>query len=558
MLQALAIRNLATIQSLDVEFQPGFNVVTGETGAGKSIVLGALQTLLGERAEKSLIRAGAEACEITATFRLDGASAVLGQVDAVLNQAGVAGCERGELLLRRVITAAGTRVYANCVAVTLRVMRDLGELLLDIHGPHDHQSLLSSRCQLELLDTFGDLAALRKQCLAAFRAVEDARRRIEELQREQVSPADAEILRHQVQEIDRAGLRADEEAELAAQHRIAANARRLLEIASQCREGLCEGENSVCDRLAPMVRLLEELAGLVPESGGRLLAAIEGAAESLHELDAELEQFAGSVDLDEGELARIEERLGLIHGLKRKYGADVPAILERAATLRRRLDEMENRQELVAAAEQAVARAESEHAAVCEHLSARRTKATRKLATAIAAKLDRLGFARSAFEVRMERATAGATGIDQVEFCFAPNPGEPVQPLRRIASSGEMARVMLAIKTVLSAADRVPVLVFDEVDANVGGRVATSVAAELATVADRHQVMCITHLPQIAATGTTHFQVGKHVRGGRTCTTMTELDRDGRIAEIARMMGDSEDSTSARAHASDMLKKAGR
>jgi len=552
-LQFLAIRNLATIESLEVVFRPGFNVVTGETGAGKSIVLGALQTLLGERAEKSLIRAGADACEITARFRLDAAGPALGSVEATLAAAGAPACEGGELLLRRVITAGATQVFANCSPVTLRLMRTLGELLLDIHGPNDHQSLLSPRCQLDLLDTFGGHDGLRRQCQAAHAAAAAARHRLDALRQDQVSPADAEILRHQLAEIERAGLRPDEEGELTARHRVAANARRLLELASQCRSSLTEGDDAVCDRLGPLVRQLEELAGLIPDPGARLLAGLEGAIESLRELAGDLEQFAAGLDSDEGELARIEERLALIHGLRRRYGADVAGILERAAALRGRLDDMENRHEVVAAAEAAVAAADAELRAVAERLSAGRAKAAPRLAAAIAAKLGRLGFARGRFEAQLAAAPLGPHGADGVEFCFAPNPGEAVLPLRKIASSGEIARVMLAVKTVLTAADPVPVLVFDEVDANIGGRVAATVAAELAAVAARHQVMCITHLPQIAAAGTAHFQVGKQIVRGRTRTTMAELDPEGRVGEIARMMGDSGDSATARAHAREML-----
>lgn len=555
MLEVLHIKNLATVSELEVRLVPGLNVLSGETGAGKSVILGAIQHLLGARADKTLIRRGEKSCQVTGFFRFADDGGTLESIENVLAETGAPGCEEGQLILCRVISESGSRAYVNSSPVALRVLRQLGDLLVDIHGPNDHQSLLRPKCQLELLDSFGELSASCQVCAQLYRQRLEAVRRLEELQTESLSPAEAELLRHQIAEIDAAQLLPEEEKNLNERFRIGSHARRIIEIASQCQRGLSESEGCITDQLSDYVRLLQEVADIDPEQGGGFLERLETVSTQLSELAGDLEGFAESLELDQQELEEIEQRLDLIQRLKRKHGGNVEHVLQRAAELRTKLDSVDSREQRIAAAEQEVERTANQHLAVCRDLSRQRHEAAGKLAAGVAAKLKSLGFEQSDFQIDFAETEPSASGTDRVEFSFAPNPGEDMLPLRKIASSGEIARVMLAAKTVLSAADQVPVLMFDEVDANIGGRVALAVADELAGLGASHQVLCISHLPQIAARATRHFEVGKNVEQNRTLTRITELDDEGRINELSRMMGASEDSEAARRHALEMLGK---
>ncbi len=554
MLESLNIRNLATVSTLDVDFAPGLNALTGETGAGKSIILGAIQVLLGERAEKSIIRKGESSCEIAAAIRLSEVCGPLAQeIQAILDDSGLPQCEEHQLIVRRVVTASGSRAYVNSCPVTLSVMRRLGELLVDIHGPNDHQSLLNPRCQLQLLDTFGDLGAHVAQCTEQFRTLQAHRDELSALRDDHMSPAEADLLRHQLREIDAAELNPGEEDDLVAKHRSASHARRLLEIANQCRIGLAEGDGCITDQLSEYVRLLHEVQQLAP-AGEEFGTRLEEMVDGVQELCRDITDFAESLELDQQELQQIEERLDLIQRLKRKHSGTVDDVLAKAESIRDRLATIEHREDRITECENACRQAEQNVLERCQELSAARDAAAGKLAGQIEEKLKGLGFNRSTFRIMLAKHDPGPNGQDRVEFCFAPNPGEDVMPLRKIASSGEVSRVMLAIKTVLTGADQVPILIFDEVDANIGGRVATAVARELAAIADRHQVLCITHLPQIAAVAGTHFNVGKRVESGRTLTELNILDRNGRVSELSRMMGASEESGVAREHAEELLR----
>lgn len=554
MLESLHIRNLAVVAELDVEFSSGLNVVTGETGAGKSLILGALQLLLGERASPTVIRRDAQHCEISARIQPPARNRELvRELTAFLDGAGIAGDDDG-LILRRVITPSGSRNFINATPVTLQVLRQLGELLIDIHGPHDHQSLLQPRTQLDLLDSYAGLESDLAACREAHAAAAAARAAQESLQAEHLSPQEEDFLRFQLTEIERANLQENEDTELAARHAVAAHRRSLLEVTGACRRGLTEADGCVTEQLGSLLRLMSEVERVDAERGAAFVQRLEEAITGLQDLSGDLESYAGSLDLDEAELAQLEERLGVIQKLKRKYGPGLADIEKTATSCRERLAAMASRQDRLHALTLDVKKLDATHQAVCRALSAARRTAAVKLAAAITGKLQRLGFANGTFEVRLQDAAPGPRGADQAEFCFAPNPGENLLPLRQIASSGEIARVMLAVKTILSQADRVPILIFDEVDANVGGRVAVKVAAELKAISERHQVLCISHLPQIAAVAAHHFRVSKTVtKEGRTLTAMDRLDDAQREEEITRMLGADADSAAAREHAREML-----
>jgi DNA repair protein RecN (Recombination protein N) len=553
MLESLHIRNLAVVAALDVEFGPGLNAVTGETGAGKSLILGALQLLLGGRASPAMIRRDAAQCEISAVLRLPAALPATPAVRALLDGTGIAWGGEDDLLLRRVVTPAGSRHYVNGTPVPLQFLRDLGEQLVDIHGPHDHQSLLHPACQLSLLDGFAGNAVRLDACRDRHAAWRAAAAALAAAESDHLNPAEAEFARFQLAEIDSAALAAEEDADLGSRHAQAAHARRLAEIAAQVRGGLNEADGAICEQLGAYQRLLDEMAGLDAAGGAEFASRLEEAFRLLQDLAGDLERYADHLELDDAGLARLEERLGILQKLKRKYGPTLEDVLATAARLREKLDTAERREERLQELRQAVAAAAKQHLTACHELGTARKPAAGRLADAVTDKLRRLGFAQACFEVRLTAADPGPAGTDAAEFLFAPNPGENLLPLRQIASSGEMARVMLAIKTILSHADQVPVLIFDEVDANIGGRVAVTVAAELRAISDRHQVLCITHLPQIAAAAARHYRVNKEIVDGRTWAGMTVLTPAEREAELTRMLGAEAGSMAAQAHARELL-----
>ena len=553
-LQTLHIRNLALVAELEVEFGPDLNTVTGETGAGKSLILGAVQLLLGARAGPDVIRRGETQCEVSALMDVDHSdSALRPAVTALLEAAGVAAGEDGPLLIRRVLSAAGSRAYVNGSAVTVTTLRDLGGLLVDVHGPHEHQSLLRPRCQLDLLDAFAGAVDRRRRCEAAFAQAQQAEAALAAARQETLAEAEAETLAREVAEIEGAMLAEGEEERLLAQHRRAAHAQRLIRLAEDCRLGLAESENCLLDRLGPFVRLLREMESLDSERGAAFAERLGQVSEQLRDLAGDLGDYAEGSDLDQEACARLEERLELVLKLKRRYGPTYADIMANLADRQRRLDQHRHRAEHLQLLGAALAVAQQAHAQACADLRGRRQEGAVTLAERISATLRRLGFTRADFAIRVTDAVPGPSGADQAEFLFAPNAGEAMLPLRQIASSGEMARVMLAVKTVLTEADQVPLLIFDEVDANIGGRTAVTVAEELVAIARRHQVLCITHLPQIAAAGNRHFLVSKRVQDERTVTTVAVLGPAEREHEIARMLGASEGSRIALTHAREML-----
>ncbi|MCG3148110.1 MAG: DNA repair protein RecN [Verrucomicrobiae bacterium] len=543
MLQSLRIRNLAIVEDVRVEFGDGLNVITGETGAGKSVIVGALSLLLGERADKSLIRTGTDQCAVEAVFATQRLNALLEEL----------GLEPGAVIVRRQFTTAGTgKVFINDTPTTVQTLKRIGELLVDMHGPHDHQSLLNRDFQLEILDAYGAVKT------AAYR---EAYRRWLDLQaqRATLNEGDADVaqqidfLKFQIKEIEQADVVKLDEKELGAEHSRAANANRILELAAAIQLALTDGESSAFEGLAVAQRQLQELAGIVPEAEAWKKEAA-GIAGGLQELAQTVGTFAGKIDADPQRLQWLEERLATLHKLKRKYGAGIPEIREFLAKARHRLNDLETRGERAEKLDAEIAKAAGQIEKLGRELTTARRAAAKKLAGAVTKELKDLGFAHGSFGVQLTPLGApGARGLDEIEFSFAPNVGEPARPLRQIASSGEMSRVMLATKVVLAEHDRVTVLVFDEIDANVGGEMGTAIGEKLRTVAGGHQVICITHLPQVAAQGDCHYVVNKTVQGGRTNTGIAAVTGDARVEEIARMLGGKDSTSVALRHAKEML-----
>src|SRR5215471_12162387 len=538
-LTLLRIRNLALVEQLEWQLGPGFVAVTGETGAGKSIIIGALQLLLGERADKSLIRTGADVCTVEAVFNGDD----LQKLNPKLAEAGAEACE-DDLILKRTLSSTGTnRQFVNGSPTTLSVLGNLGDELVDLHGPHDHQSLLSPETQLRLLDSFA----------RAERQLEEYRTHYQQLQTllaehavlntaETAREQELDLLRHQVTEIESAKLVASEEEEIDRRYKLATNSKRLIELASAIANKLSEADDSVLSQLAETQRLLRELEK-IDSSIAQFSSAHAASVVELSDIARALSAYAEKLDLDPEQLAALELRVSVFETLKRKYGGSIVEVIafgERAAERMRKIEGRDVELECLAKEIEKV-RAQMNRAG--DALRKLRTKAAPKLSENIQRNLRDLGFRQSEFEVKLSVLDGPRTnGFDSVELLFSPNPGEPLKPLRAIASSGEISRLMLAIKSALAAHDAIPLLVFDEIDTNVGGEIANAVGAKMQMLGRDHQVICITHLPQVAATASSHFVVTKDVTRGRTFSNLNEVTGKARQEEIARMLGGKSDS----------------
>src|SRR5438552_9238123 len=538
LLQLLRIKNLALVEYFEWEIAPGFTAITGETGAGKSIIIGALQLLLGERADKSLVRTGAETCTVEAIFHDDD----FAKWNARFEESGIEPCDN-DLILKRSLSLSGTnRQFINGSPTTLANLKELGDDLVDLHGPHDHQSLLSPDRQRNLLDAFAAAGDAREKFGKFFwqlRALEaeHAALNTAETAREQ----EVDLLRHQVNEIASANLSTEEEAQIESRYRLASNSRRLIEIASAVVTKLSEADDAILSQLGETQKLLRELEKLDPAMA-TAANTHETAVVELLEITRDLSRYAENLDLDPEQLAALEQRVSLFESLKRKYGAtitDVIAFGDRAAE---RMRKIEGRDEELQRLANEIATHTTELRRTGDALRKLRAKAAPKLSEMVRRNLRDLGFKQSQFEARLSEAQIPRpSGLDTVELLFSPNPGEPLKPMRAIASSGEISRLMLAIKAALAAQDEVPLLVFDEIDANVGGEIAHAVGARMRELAKRHQVLCITHLPPVAAAATSQFVVMKEVRGGRTFTQLREVSGKARREELARMLGGKSD-----------------
>ncbi|HQC42430.1 MAG TPA: DNA repair protein RecN [Verrucomicrobiota bacterium] len=544
MLVYLRIKNFALVEDISIELDSGCNVITGETGAGKSILIGALGLVLGLRGDKNLIRSGADQAVVEAVFDI---SQVLAPIPVFLDSEEIEACEDGLLRIKRSLsTKASNRQFVNGTPVSVSVLSSLGDWLVDIHGPHDHQSLLYPARQLEILDSFGksqpDYTKALKEYLEGYKNL-----RAYELRRKELVVDDQsyrrqlDLLRYQVQEIESSSLN-EEDALLDDRYTRSAHSVDILRSVQAGIEILSESENSILTRLGLLGRHLHEATRL--DSAG--LKEITEKFELLHELLVELQSlladYAENVEVDPYDLQQIEERLNLINGLKRKYGKTIEEILDFEKNARVRLNLLENRDIELAEIDQLI---QKENSALRKHgkaLTEKRNKLIPSLELKVLRHLKELGFKQSLFNISLQpiqnpMSELGPTGMDRVEFLFSPNPGELPKPLRTIASSGEIARVMLALKTALAEADSVPVLVFDEVDANVGGETAFSVGKKMREIGNRRQVICITHLAPVAASGDIHFSVEKMIQNQRTHIRVNRLKEEERLVELSRMLG---------------------
>lgn len=549
MLKWMRLKNLALVDKADMEFGPGFNVITGETGAGKSVIMGGVGLLLGGRADKSAIRIGTDRCEVSGEFFVGDGSA--SRVKAILDEAGIESDPAGNLLVRRVITASSSRNFVNESPVTLQILHRIGEVLVDIHGASENHQLLKNQNQLDMLDRFGRLDAELAEVRAVWSELAKLRQEKKSFAESMPSAEETARFRRDAAEIEKAAPVSGEDEELEARHTVAAHSKSIIEVALTAANALSECEDSLADRVGQIRRMLGDLEKFDPDHAEQFIHAIEEISAQVMSLSNDLTDHASEVDIDEGEFMAMEERLRVLQTMKRRYGPTLDDVLAHLAFLQSKIEAYDNSEVIRENFGKREKELLSRLTAACARLSAARKKAGKALAKQIGSELKKLGFKRSDFEVVVMDAAPGADGADRIEFMFTANPGVPLMPLREVASSGELSRVMLAAKTVLAEADSIPILIFDEIDANLGGETASRVGQEIAALAENKQILCISHLPQVACNASVHFMVSKESAADVTTTYIRRLDKASRINEISRMLGGGE---IAHEHAEAMLK----
>ncbi len=549
MLKWMRLKNLALVDKADMEFGPGFNVITGETGAGKSVIMGGVGLLLGGRADKSAIRIGTDRCEVSGEFFVGDGSA--SRVKAILDEAGIESDPAGNLLVRRVITASSSRNFVNESPVTLQILHRIGEVLVDIHGASENHQLLKNQNQLDMLDRFGRLDAELAEVRAVWSELAKLRQEKKSFAESMPSAEETARFRRDAAEIEKAAPVSGEDEELEARHTVAAHSKSIIEVALTAANALSECEDSLADRVGQVRRMLGDLEKFDPDHAEQFIRAIEEISAQVMSLSNDLTDHASEVDIDEGEFMAMEERLRVLQTMKRRYGPTLDDVLAHLAFLQSKIEAYDNSEVIRENFGKREKELLSRLTAACARLSAARKKAGKALAKQIGSELKKLGFKRSDFEVVVMDAAPGVDGADRIEFMFTANPGVPLMPLREVASSGELSRVMLAAKTVLAEADSIPILIFDEIDANIGGETASRVGQEIAALAENKQILCISHLPQVACNASVHFMVSKESAADVTTTHIRRLDKASRINEISRMLGGGE---IAHEHAEAMLK----
>ncbi|MBS0633341.1 MAG: DNA repair protein RecN [Verrucomicrobia bacterium] len=553
MLQSLRIRNLALLEEVALDFEAGFTAVTGETGAGKSILLGALSLLAGERADKTVIRQGAPSCEVEASLFFTDAKAI----DAVLAELDLPPCEDGLLILKRSLPRdKAPKITVNGGLSTLAALQRLGEHWVDFHGPSEPRRLLKESCQLELLDLFGRTSETLATYQARYGVWRELLAQREQLAREtKLSPDQIEFLQNQLGRMD--GLALTDEAIETLERDFARMSRsqELTGLAETLTAGLT-GDDGVQGRIAALLREARQIESI--DAASRPLAErLNSVAVELNDLSAEFSSLSQQLQFDAEAAELLTTRMNTWLELKRKHGGDLAAVLEAREELRRRLEAQGDMEGTLARLEKQIGTAERAMLKDASALRTAREKAAKDLAKIAVKSIVQLGFKKADFQVAVVPLTEpGPMGDSKCEFLFSPNVGEAVLPLNRVASSGELARVMLALKTVLADLDGVPLLVFDEVDANVGGEIGRIVGEKMAEIAKNHQVLCVTHLPQVAAQATCHLVVTKDQSKDRAVVSIEpiQMSRKTRVTELARMLGDSK-AKSALAHAEELLGK---
>jgi DNA repair protein RecN (Recombination protein N) len=557
MLRSLYVRDYALIEELEVEFGSGLNVLTGETGAGKSILIGALSMILGERASTDSVRTGAKKAVIEGTFD----EADTARLRAVLDENAIDPMpgSASEVILRRQITGRQSRGFVNDTPATLDVMRAVTAELIDLHGQHEHQSLLHTEKHLELLDNFGGLDGLRATYAERYARVAALTREREKLsaRRERLEEK-SQLHEFQIEEIDRVAPEGGEDERLNAERRKLSNAEHLFDVTQQLYRVLYEAEDAINDRLVVARNELQDLAR-IDDAFEEQRAEVESAQISVAEAASFLQDYGARIEFDPERLSEIRERTGELERLKRKYGGTLEAVLAHREEIGEEYELAADFEGALAELSDKIEAAQETLSEAAHRLSEKRKEVAGRIEEALLGELSKLGMPKSRFEVRFSREhdpsgwvvapeaeSEGARyaafqyGIDRAEFYISSNVGEDLRPLQQVASGGEISRIMLALKTILAKSERLPILVFDEIDVGIRGRVARKVGRSMHDLARYHQIIAITHLPQIAALGDAHFRVAKRVTGGRTITQIKRLTEDEHATQVAALIGGEE------------------
>lgn len=557
MLRELHISNLAVIADARIELHRGLNCFTGATGAGKSLVIGAVEVLLGLRSPAEMLRAAVDEGRVSGVFEV-ASKETQREIERITDIPIVA--EGGELLLTRRLYASGrSSVSLNGNPMTLGMLKQVADLLIDVHGQHDHQYLLRPSNQLDVLDQFGELWPLRQKYREVFERLQAIKARLLELSANRtLREQQLELYRFQAEEIDGAALDADEYIELEARASVLKNLEKIKKDASSVHGALYEVDGSVLERLKMMTAILAEL-GEVDPGAKPIAGAVRDATIQLEEAAFDLSRYLDKLDLDPGELVEVEERLNTVNRILNKYNDTVEQTLAYRAEIEQKIKDLENASEDLSTLNQDVAPLTKRLTELGNELSTKRQAAAKKLFPLVEKALAELGMEKARFSISVSHTdaqAATASGFDALEFLVQTNPGQPPQPLRKIASGGELSRIMLALKGILASSDRVSVLVFDEIDANVGGRLGSVIGSKLRSLATHHQVLCITHLSQIASYADRHLTVRKEVTGDKTTTTVRPMEGETRLEELAEMIGGTRITETTRAQARELLEAA--
>lgn len=552
MLVELSVEQIAIIDRLSLRFEPGLNVLTGETGAGKSILIDALSLALGERAEAEMLRSGAERAQVTAVFDVSRYT----HLQQRLQELGVTPEDDMLYLSRELFGGGRSQARINGRPVPVATLKAVGDLLVDLHGQHQHQSLFNANEQMRFLNEWcgQPVLVLKEQVAECVREMRHLQRELSSLQADARERAHLlDLYTFQKREIEQAHLIPSEEEELVAEERRLAHAEKLFASAEHAYEMLATGEPAAVDLLAQAVRTLEEILPIDADLLS-LTESLRSAMYTVQDVATEIRAYRERVEFSPERLAEVQDRLHLIRTLKRKYGDSIEAVLEYLREVTEKIDRLQGGEERAEELSATLEQTEQKAQALAAELSRLRREGARRFEQAVEKELSELAIPGARFEVRLTSKPLDTDGVDAVEFLITPNPGEPLRPLSKIASGGEISRVMLAIKSVLAGIEDVPVLVFDEIDIGIGGRTASVVGEKLHSLGRQRQILCITHLPQIASRARLHMLIEKRESAGRTVTTVTPIDGDVRVKEVARMLGDTGES--ALQHAREMLQAA--
>ena len=556
MLQELRIKNFAIIDELDLSFSKGFNILTGETGAGKSIILNAVQLLLGDRASEELIRSSEEEASVEALFDISENREVKGRIhEKGQRLSGVE--ERDSLLVRRVISRSGRgKAFINGNLATLGMLSEIGEELLSIYGQHEHQSLQRVDTHIDILDEFGELMELREEFQNLFQRFTSLSQELERIRGEKERrEKERELRTFQSKEIEKAGIRIGEEEALKEEKRVLTHAKKLTDFANASEEVLYSTEGSAIERIQSVLHQGKEMATIDP-SLSPIFKNLDGALIQLEEVALALRDYSKRIEVNPGRLEEIENRLEEIDRLKRKYGSTEADILRFKEEVDETLSTFTSDEERLSRLEGEIGPLREEMTQRAQKLSRERKRVASELKRSVEKELATLGMKKTTFQVRIDDQALSHTGQDRIEFLISANIGEEVKPLAKIASGGELSRIMLAMKRILAIIGGRQVLIFDEVDAGIGGAIAEVVGRKLRELSKHHQVICVTHLPQIACFADRHHSVKKEVKSGRTVTVVDPLEKEARVDEIARMLGGVKVTEKTRAHAQEMMENA--